>query len=351
MRIGIAFDLKADFAPSKSAPGGAPVQAPDAAPGEQPDDRPDDLLEEYDSPTTVEAIARVLASRGHEPLLLGGGRRFVERALESRPELVFNIAEGRGSRSREAHVPAVCEMLGIPCTHSDPLTMAVSLDKGMAKRVVASAGVPTPRFAVVDDARQLADIELAYPLFAKPLFEGSSMGVRRRSRVESPRELAARVELLLGDYGEPVLVEEFCAGNEYTVAILGTGANAHAVSAMEVVPLVTPIADFVYSLEVKRNPNWREEIRYDAPPRRPPGDVAAIEKVALDAYRALGCRDVGRVDVRCDGANAPKFIEVNPLPGLAPGWSDLALLWERIGRSYDDLILSILDQACARLRL
>lgn len=334
MKIGIAFDLKADFDASALSAGA-----------------PDDLLEEYDSPATVEAIARVLASRGHEPLLLGGGRRFVEHLLQARPELVFNIAEGRGSRSREAHVPAVCEMLGIPCTHSDPLTMAVSLDKAMAKRVVASAGVPTPRFAVVERLEQLDGLELAFPLFAKPLFEGSSMGVRRRSRCSDRSELRERVETLLSDYGEAVLVEEFCGGHEFTVAILGTGPGARVVSAMEVVPLVTPVADFVYSLEVKRNPNWREEIRYDAPPRRPVREVAQIEQVALDAYRALDCRDVGRVDVRCDASGAPKFIELNPLPGLAPGWSDIALLWERIGRSYDDLILSILDGACARLRI
>lgn len=338
MKIGLAFDLKADFVASKSA------SAPAA-------DAPDDLFEEYDSPATVEAIAHVLATRGHEPVMLGGGRTFLERALEVRPQLVFNLAEGRGSRSREAHVPAACEMLGIPFTHSDPLTMAVSLDKAVAKRVVASAGVPTPSFAVISHARELADLELAYPLFAKPLFEGSSMGVRRRSRCASPAELEERVQRLLGDYGEPVLVEEFCGGREFTVAILGTGASAKVVSAMEVVPLVTPVAEFVYSLEVKRNPNWREEVRYDAPPRLPARELAAIEKVALDAYRALDCRDVGRVDVRCDAAGAPKFIELNPLPGLAPGWSDIALLWERIGRSYDDLILSILDQACARLRL
>jgi D-alanine-D-alanine ligase len=334
MKIGIAFDLKADFDASAL-----------------PADAPDDLLEEYDSPATVEAIARVLATRGHEPVLLGGGRRFVERLLEARPDLVFNLAEGRGSRSREAHVPALCELLGIPCTHSDPLTMAVSLDKAMAKRVVASAGVPTPRFAVVSQVAQLSDLVLPYPLFAKPLFEGSSMGVRRRSRCADEAQLRERVQRLLDDYGEPVLVEEFCGGHEFTVAILGTGAEARVVSAMEVVPLVTPVADFVYSLEVKRNPNWREEIRYDAPPRRPVREVAQIEQVALDAYRALDCRDVGRVDVRCDANGAPKFIELNPRPGLAPGWSDIALLWERVGRSYDDLILSILDRACARLRL
>src|SRR5262245_49081279 len=161
MNIGIAFDLKTDFAAASAGP--------------------DDALEEYDSPATVDAIERVLASRGHRVMKLGGGRRFIAAVLETPPDLVFNIAEGRGSRSREAHVPAVCEMLGIAYTHSDPLTMALSLDKAIAKRIVASAGVPTPRFAVVESAGDVESSELAglaYPLFAKPLFEGSSMGIR-----------------------------------------------------------------------------------------------------------------------------------------------------------------------------
>ncbi len=202
MHIGIAFDLKADFlAESAQAREGAP----------------DDLFEEYDSDATVAAIERVLAARGHRVTRLGGGRRFLENLLRERVDLVFNIAEGRGSRSREAHVPAACEMLGVPCTHSDPLTMAVTLDKAMAKRVVASAGVPTPGFLVVERLRDLERIAFPFPLFAKPLFEGSSMGIRRRSRIASRAELEERVGALLGDYGEPVLVEEFCAGAEFTV--------------------------------------------------------------------------------------------------------------------------------------
>jgi len=333
MNIGIAFDLKADFESAKRA------------------DAPDDLLEEYDSDGTVAAIERALTSRGHTPQRLGGGRRFLSALLEAPPELVFNIAEGRGSRSREAHVPAVCEMLGVPCTHSDPLTMAMTLDKAVAKRVVASAGVPTPRFAVVANEADIARVELAFPLFAKPLFEGSSMGIRRRSRVDDPDGLRQRAGELLRDYREPVLIEEFCGGPEFTVGILGNGAGARAVATMEVAPLTVPHAEFVYSLEVKRNLNWAEEIEYQVPPRRARGEVERVEALALEAYRALSCRDVARVDVRCDAAGEPKFIECNPLPGLAPGWSDIAILWDRMGRSYEELVLAILDEACARLKL
>lgn len=336
MHIGIAFDLKADFlAESAAAREGAP----------------DDLFEEYDSDATVSAIERVLVARGHHVTRLGGGRRFLESLLRERVDLVFNLAEGRGSRSREAHVPAACELLGVPCTHSDPLTMAVTLDKAMAKRVVASAGVPTPGFVVVERAADLARIELPYPLFAKPLFEGSSMGIRRRSRIADRGELEERVGALLADYREPVLVEEFCAGDEFTVGLRGSGESARVIGAMEVEPLLVPRDQFVYSLEVKRNVNWAEEISYNVPPKRPRAQVERVEKVALDAYRALGCRDISRIDVRCDAAGNPKFIECNPLPGIAPGWSDLAILWDRLGGTYDTMIGAILDEACARLKL
>lgn len=331
MHIGIAFDLKADFG---AVSGG-----------------PEDLLEEYDSDATVSAIERVLVARGHRVTRLGGGRRFLERLLAASPELVFNIAEGRGSRSREAHVPAACEMLGIPCTHSDPLTMAVTLDKAMAKRVVASCGVPTPEFVVVEHERDLERITLPFPLFAKPLFEGSSMGIRRRSRLADRAQLREWVGQLLGDYREPVLVEEFCGGAEFTVGLLGNGANVRVAGTMEVEPLLVPRDQFVYSLEVKRNPNWAEEISYNVPPRRARAEIDAVEKVALDAWRALGCRDVARIDVRCDASGNPKFIECNPLPGLAPGWSDLAILWDRTGGTYETLVGAILDEATTRLAL
>lgn len=331
MHIGIAYDLKTDFEAVGSAP--------------------EDALEEYDSPATVEAIERALRSHGHVVTRLGGGRRFLAAVLESPPELVFNISEGHGSRSREAHVPAVCEMLKIPVTHSDPLTMAVALDKAMAKRVVAIAGVPTPRYAVVESARDLGHLSLEFPLFAKPLYEGSSMGIRKNSRIASAGDLDERVGLLLDHYKEPVLVEEFCDGPEFTVAVLGTGAGARVVAPMEIVPKKVAVSDFVYSLEMKRSTSWREEMEYVAPPRRAPELVRAIETIALNAHRALGCRDIARIDVRVGRDGAPKFIEANPLPGIAPGWSDLALLWERIGRSYEDLVGSIVVEARARLAL
>lgn len=328
MEIGIAFDLKSDFAPTAG--------------------EPDDRFEELDSEATVEAIEAALAKAGHRTRRLGGGRRFLSQALEAPGDLVFNIAEGLGTRSREAHVPAVLEMLGVPYTHSDPLTLAATLDKAVAKRLAASFGIATPRFALVERPGDLAGLRLDFPLFAKPAWEGSSMGIRARSRADDPRALAALVEELLAAYREPVLVEEFCAGPEFTVGILGTASTARVIGVMEVVPKLARPEDFVYSLEVKRSENWREIVDYVVPPPRPAEFVKELERLALSAYRALGCRDVARIDLRCGADGTPRFLEANPLPGLRPGWSDLSLLCERAGFAYDDLIAGIVDSARAR---
>lgn len=328
MRVGIAFDLKSEVA--RRAPSGAP----------------DDFLEEYDSPATIEAIEGALRGLGHTPVRLGGGRDFLERVLADAPDLVFNIAEGFGSRSREAHVPAVLEMLGVPYTHSDPLTLAVTLDKGVAKRLAASAGVRTPRFVVVSEAAQAASLGLELPVIVKPLWEGSSKGIRNSSRITDPGALGPTVAKLLADYGEPVLVEEFCPGPEFTVGVVGTGRDARVLGALEIVPRRAKPEEFVYSLEVKRN--WEVEVEYHVPPRRPAEVVADVERVALDAYRALDCRDVGRVDVRLDRSGKASFLEVNPLPGIHPVTGDLCILARGRGVSYDRLIAEVVASARKR---
>ena len=332
--VGIAYDLKADFERLARRTVGADAEMPE------------DAFEEYDSDATVTAIEEALGANGYRTRRLGSGRSFLARAMQDPGDLVFNIAEGYGTRSREAHVPSALEMLGVPYTHSDPLTLALTLDKAMAKRVVASAGVPTPRFVVVEHVEQLEAIPLAFPLIGKPLFEGSSMGVRKHSRVTDAYELHELCAQLLADYREPVLVEEFCSGPEFTVGILGTGPNAHVIGAMEIAPKRGDISDFVYSLEVKRN--YLEEVEYHAPPRRPESLVRAVEDVALAAYRALSCRDVGRVDVRIGDDGEPKFLEVNPLPGLNPVTGDLVILARAYGLGYAELIGRIVEGARER---
>jgi D-alanine-D-alanine ligase len=300
----------------------------------------------------VDGIASALRAAGHDPVKLGGGRRFLEQALAaSRPprtiDLVFNIAEGRNSRSREAQVPAVCEMLSIPYTHSDPLTLALSLDKPLANRMAASYGIPTPPHVCVEHLADLDALPLPpFPVIAKPAWEGSSMGIRRHSRCENRGALQEQVASLLAQYAGPVIVERFLTGIEATVGIVGTGAEAQVLGVMEIAPRHTATEDFIYSLEVKRD--YLRQVEYHVPPRLPAAVNDAIARTALGAYRAIGCRDVGRVDVRLDAEGVPCFIEVNPLPGLNPTTGDLPLLAGRLGISYRTLIATIVEKAIER---
>ena len=325
--IGIAFELRSSFA----LPAGAPV----------------DALEEYDTISTIDGLADALTSLGHHPRPLGGGRALIETMLAKPPDLVFNLAEGWGTRSREAQVPALCEMLGVPCTHSDPLTMALTLDKPLAKRVVRSAGVRTAPFVVVDSLDQVAAIDLGWPLFVKPAAEGSSMGVRVTSRVADRDALMVEVQRCLSAYRQPVLVERYLPGIEVTVGIHGSGNRARVLGSMEIAPASGAAADFVYGLESKRE--YLTLVRYFAPPRHPtPAQIADAEATALAAYRALGCRDVARVDVRFDADNRANFIEVNTLPGLSPVTGDLVVMTKLLGRRYEDLIAAIVEATLVR---
>jgi D-alanine-D-alanine ligase len=333
VRIGIAFDLKAEI----------------ACDGGEPDDR----LEEYDTPETIAAIAAALQAAGHEPLRLGGGRAFMERLLEldrhDGIDLVFNIAEGRPSRSREAQVPAVCELLGVPYTHSDPLTLAMALDKATTKRIAASHGIATAPFCLIERLEDVSAAELPpLPVIAKPNSEGSSIGVGRASLCRDGATARERAAELLIKYRAPVLVESFLPGAEVTVAVRGEGPGAAIIGAMEVAPRSRD-PHFIYGIEAKRN--YREEVEYHIPPRLPAITIGGIEAAALAAHRALGCRDIARIDLRLDESARPCLLEVNPLPGLDPGRSDLPILCGRLGMSYDRLVEMIVDHAVARLSL
>ena len=325
--IGIAFETKPDI---QLAPGA-----------------PTDILEEYDGRETIDALAGTLRSLGHDVRMLGGGRAFVEAVFANPPGLVFNNAEGCGSRSREAHVPAVCEMLGIPFTHSDPLTMALTLDKALAKRVVASAGIRTASFRRVDAPADLEEIDLPFPLFVKPAAEGSSMGVRNTSRVADRAGLEREVLRCLRDYRQPALIEAYLPGSEVTVGIVGSGARTRAIGSMEIAPAKLGVADFIYGLESKRE--YQEHVRYYAPPRHlSPAEQADATATALAAYRALGCRDIARVDLRFDAEGRANFLEVNALPGLNPVTGDIIVMTGLLGIDYAALIATIVEEAAWR---
>jgi D-alanine-D-alanine ligase len=350
MRIGITFDLKAAGPSEPEALATVtPTTVADASGSDRPQ-VPDDLQEEYDSPATIEAIAAVLRGLGHDVVLLGDGREFLERVLADPPDFVFNIAEGHGvSRSREARVPAVLEMLGIPYSGSDPLTLAVTLDKDCAKRLVASAGVTVPPGVVLeppsrDDGSGEPPHAIHFPAIVKPAWEGSSKGIRNRCLVRNRAELSAEVESLWRDHRQPLLVEEFIVGDELTVGVIGNDPP-QVVGVMRVVPnRATP--HFIYSLEVKRD--FRQQVRYECPAKLSAAATVAVERAALTAYRALGCRDVARVDFRLrDGV--PYFLEVNPLPGLSPDSGDLVIMTvEQQGWTYAQLVEKILRAALER---
>ena len=336
MRIGIAFDLKPDTPPPTGAP--------------------DDLHEEFDHPVTIRGIAEVLQSLGHTVTLLGNGREFLYKVLAESPDLIFNLAEGIGiSRSREARIPAVCEMLGIPCTGSDPLTVAAALDKDMTRRIAESAGITIPKGLIFSFSSEPYDGEyaefpsilhesgLSLPVIAKPTCEGSSKGIRNRCLIHTAEEFGPVVMSLWQGYRQPVLVEEFIAGDEVTVGIVGNDPP-RVVGLMRIVPQ-TPNPYFVYSLEVKRD--YARQVIYECPPKLPVQVMRTIEAEALAAYEAMGCRDVARLDFRVrDGV--PYFIEINPLPGLNPESSDLVLLAAGMGLGYAAMIGEIVEVASRR---
>ncbi len=325
MRIGIAFDLKGDF----------------------PIDRglPDDWLEEYDSEGTIQALQGAIEALGHDAVRLGGGITFLERMSTTPVDLVFNLAEGSKGRNREAHIPALLEMLEIPYTHSDPLTLAVTLDKEMAKRIVLSEGIPTPAFKLIRNQRDTEDIRYPFPLFVKPAYEGSSKGIRSHSRVEGEEELHREIHRLLKDYGTPILVETFLPGREFTVGVLGNG-SPYVLGIMEIAPSEGSFEDFIYSVTMKRE--YDQRVRFSCPPDLPQQLLRQIEEIALDSYTVLGCRDVARIDIRLGEDGRPYFLEANPLPGLAPGYSDLVILADFMGWSYEHLIGAILRHAFER---
>jgi D-alanine-D-alanine ligase len=300
---------------------------------------------EFDSPATVDAIEAALRSLGHEVERVGHVRALAARLVGGwRCDLVFNIAEGVAGFGRESQVPALLEAYGIPYTFSDPLVCALTLHKAMAKHVARGCGIATPSFVVVSTPEEAAAVTLPLPLFAKPVAEGSSKGVTGKSLVKSRAALVEVCTELLRDYRQPVLVEEYLSGREFTVGILGTGKDARSLATLEVM-LRTAATDGSYSYRNKTQ--WRDYVEYallDA------GDLRRdVEDVALAAWRALGCRDAGRVDLRLDGGGRPQLIEVNPLAGLTPGYSDLPMMAEKTGMDFTALIAAILRSTLARI--
>lgn len=363
-RIGFAFNLK----PESQSPEAVADQAENrVVDGDlsRPEDEPpsstapsSDEFAEWDSAETIDAVSDALAELG-EVIRLEADENFPERLRASKPDIVFNIAEGRYGPNRESHVPAICEFFGIPYSGSDPFTLSLCLDKGRTKETLAFHGIPTAAFSIVHSMDELVAVgrRMPMPLFVKPVHEGSSKGITEKNFCRTTRELEAQVKFLLDTYDQPVLVEEYLPGNEFTCAVLGNGPDAR------VLPLVgmnfgelPEGAMPIYGYEAK----WiwdRPESplnMFDCPARISDALRLSIEELTLRAYNALGCRDWSRIDVRLNGEGVPNVVEVNPLPGILPMPEDNSCLPKAAraaGIGYNELIQSCLQHAARRQRV
>lgn len=330
---------------------------------------PDDFFAECDSPDTIEAVRAALAER-HDVVLIEGDEDAFEKYRRELPDFVFNMAEGIFGAARESHIPAILEMLGIPYHGSDPLTLAICLDKARTKDVLAQHGVPTPRYAVASTFEELRETltlaknlvpasagfltEIAFPLFVKPLSEGSSKGIVDDALVRDEAALRRQLERIQTHYKQPALIEEYLPGREFTVAILGNAPN------LQVLPIVEIRFD---SLPKGVNPIYSYEAKwiwdtaanpleiFDCPAHLDAPLQAEIERITKEAYRVLHVRDWCRIDVRLDGNGRPHVLELNPLPGVLPNPADNSCLPKAAraaGMNFSQLINRVFDIACER---
>lgn len=299
---------------------------------------------EFDQPQTIDAIEDVLLSLGFKTERIGNVYSLLKRLSNSaRWDLVFNIAEGLYGIGREAQIPAILDAYRIPYTFSDPLVCALTLHKGMTKHIVRDMGIPTPEFYLLEKITDIDSVNIRYPLFVKPVAEGTSKGIGANSKVNDRSELLSICSKLLKDFKQPVLIERFLPGREMTVGILGTGCDANVISVMEINLLANAEAD-VYSYSNKEE--YEDRVRYSLI-----NDKLAdiINEYALRIWQGLGCKDAGRMDFRLDENNIPNFLEVNPLAGLNPKRSDLPIMCALAGMSYKEIISKIIDSALRRI--
>lgn len=304
----------------------------------------EDASAEYESQETVEGIMAALEQLGHQVTPLPYNSSLPRKLEDLRPDLVFNIAEGWSGRNRESLIPALLEFYNLPYTGSDPLTLGLTLDKSLCKQVANAAGIPTAQGILVKNPNDKQLEQLQYPVFIKPNAEGSSKGIRNWSRVNESDELREKLTWLLNNYHQPALVEEFLPGREFTIALIGND-NPCILPVMEILPgdECPKGSHFVYSFETK-NGNLE---RFSCPAIVEPHLLDEIKQMALQVFKALECRDMARVDIRLDRQGAPRFLEVNPLPGLS-AVSLLTLQAQAAGMSFTELIETILLAAIER---
>ena len=327
MKIGLTFDLRSEYLALGYS---------------------EEETAEFDSPVTIAGIDQALRQLGYETERIGHARQLIAALADGKTwDLVFNICEGLRGLARESQVPAILDVYDIPYTFSDPLITGICLHKGLTKLVVGAAGVPTPRFLVVERSEDLERIDFGYPMFAKPIAEGTGKGIDPTSKITDLAQLQSVCQRLLETFRQPVLVEEFLCGREFTVGLLGTGRNAEVLGTMEVLLLPDAEAE-VYSYANKERSE--ELVKYQLIRPEVDPEVRRAEQISLAAWRALGCRDAGRIDIRSDATGQPQFMEVNPLAGLNPAHSDLPMLAEFVGVSFVQLIDRIVRSARERVQ-
>jgi D-alanine-D-alanine ligase len=326
MKIGLTFDLRSEYLAAGYS---------------------EEETAEFDRDDTVAAIEGALIQLGHQTDRIGHAKNLMKQLVAGqRWDLVFNIAEGLNGIGREAQVPAILDVYGIAYTFSDPLVMTLTLHKGMTKRVLRDAGIPTPDFVVVNGYEDLSQVTFEPPYFIKPVAEGTGKGVTPDSIVRHRRDLGAACRNLLARFKQPVLAERYLPGREFTVGVVGTGAEAQILGTMEI-HLKSNAEREVYSYTNKEL--CEERVTYRLVSAGHDAVVRETEAIVLEAWRVLGCRDAGRVDVRCDEHGRPQFMEVNPLAGIHPEHSDLPIICNFLGVPYLRLIEQILNSAVKRI--
>jgi D-alanine-D-alanine ligase len=300
---------------------------------------------EFDRIDTIDGIDEALQSLGHTTDRIGNVKQLVKRlAAGHKWDLVFNIAEGMYGIGREALVPALLDAYRIPYTFSDPFVLTLTLHKGMTKTIIRSAGIHTADFVVVETPDEADSVSLPFPLFVKPVAEGTGKGINDSSKVDTTEQLSVLCRHLLEEFKQPVLVETYLPGREFTAGIVGTGQEAQVVGVMEVLFRKHHEGDKIYSFNNKSN--YEMLIDYHIPEQEA---VQACSDIALKSWKVLGCRDGGRVDIRMDGLGRMNFIEVNPLAGLNPVHSDLPIICRLLDIPYQDLIERILTSTMKRI--
>jgi D-alanine-D-alanine ligase len=308
----------------------------------------DDTEAEYDAPETINSIRDALESYGHVVVPVEATAELPRQLMDSPVDLVFNIAEGVSGRNREAAVPALCELMGIAYTGSDAATLSIALDKALSKRVLRQHGILTPEFQVMETGRERLSPKMKFPLIVKPNQEGSSKGVSAHASVVDDEEsLRVVVRELLDKYRQPALIEYYIAGREFTVGLLGD-KRPRVLPPMEIIFLDKANPRPVYDYQIKQE--WEKHVYYQCPAKLTPAELRSMERIARETFVALDCRDVARVDLRMDEAGEIYVLEVNPLPGLTPGYSDLCLIANAANIDYRTLIGEILAGGLKRMR-